>query len=132
MQERWIKRRSSESLAGCGVEGDRLSQETSCYVCNRRLGLEGLFPNPSPLSRQMYPVWVLWTKYRLIFFTPQTGLGDNTAGTDVQVPIQMRDRKRNSDLFSVLDGNRLAAFGCSCIFCTKQLRPLVVQRRAGR
>lgn len=81
------------------MEGDRLSQETSCYVCNRRLGLEGSFPNSGPLSRQMYPVWVLWAEYKLIFFTPQTGLGDNTAGTDVQVPIWMSDRKRNSDLF---------------------------------
>lgn len=81
------------------MEGDRLSQETSCYVCNRKLGLEGSFLNPGPLPKQMFPVWVLWSKYEFIFCTPQTGLGGNTAGIGVQVPIWMRDRKRNSDLF---------------------------------
>lgn len=133
MQERWIKRRSSESLAGRRVEGDRLSQETPCYVCNERLGLEGSFPNPLP--RQMFPVWcsaVSKSSFSLCLMQSwvitQLGLVYRSrSGRE----FRFLDRKRISDLFcfSVLDRNRPATFSCSCIFCAKQLRPLIVPRK---
>lgn len=62
-----------------------------------RAAFQSRAPSPGKYSQR----WVFWSKYEFIFFAPQTGLGGNTAGTGIQVPIWMRDRKRNSDLFCV-------------------------------
>lgn len=92
MQEGWIKRCPSESLAGCGVEGGWLSQEGPALCATGGL-VWGAHPKSGVPPEEMLQVCMLWCQFGLVSFPDWTGLGDSTVGTGVQVMVGMDERK---------------------------------------